>query len=83
MATKDRSMATGPYPTSARRGKVTHMTGPRVTRITYMAVIGLSDGSEVMCQHSHGHSSDKALVACATKLVDRLNEAAGIPKNAR
>lgn len=83
MAAKDRSMATGPYPTRVLRGKVTHTTGSRVTRITYIPIVVLSDGTKESCDHSHGHTSEKALLACANKLVDRLNAAAGIPKNAR
>jgi hypothetical protein len=83
MTAKDRSMATAPYPTRVRAGKVIYQTGPRVTRITHVAVAVLSDGVEVMCEHSHGHASDKALRACAQRLVNRLNDAAGIPKDAR
>lgn len=83
MTAKDRSMTTAPYPMRVRAGKVIHQTGPRVTRITHVAIAVLSDGAEVMCQHTHGHASEKALIACATKLVSRLNDAAGIPKDAR
>lgn len=82
MAYKNRDMATGPFPTSVKATKVVHERGPRVVRITHAVKVILSDGSEVLCQHSHGHTSKTALRACAAKLVAQLNRAAGIPEDA-
>lgn len=82
MTVKDRSMAIAPYPMCVKATKVVHERGPRVVRIAHAVKVILSDGSEVLCQHSHGHTSETALRSCATELVIRLNEAAGIPKDA-
>lgn len=83
--TKDRSMATGPYPTRAKFRKVI-ITGSYRTGFGYdqrvagrEAVITLSDGSEVGC--THAHRKQETLVACATRLVRDLNDSAGIPRD--
>jgi hypothetical protein len=88
--TKDRSMATGPYPRKmgASRPVVVETTwcaGAYRTHTTgYHAVIVLSDDTEVACCNSpHGHKKQATLVACATRKVAKLNDAAGIPEAVR
>lgn len=86
---KDRSMATGPYPTRVVKRPVviegswsggsyrTHIAG-------HFLLIVLSDGTEVpCCNQPHGHKKQATMVACANRAVAALNDAAGIPEAAR
>lgn len=86
-ATKDRSMATGPYPLRAyRRPVVLEGAGGARTRrvVGHHAIIHQSDGTDVpCCTTPHGHRQESTLVACATRRVAELNDAAGIPEAVR
>lgn len=85
----DRSMATGPYPVSIGKKEPVRIEGSwcaggyQTRLVGYRYTLTLSDGSTVRCPHPHGHKKGATYAACATKLVDRLNAAAGIPKAAR
>lgn len=61
--------------TRAQTTPVTHMTGPRVTHTTRMVKLTLSDGTTVLCEHTHGHISEASIRNCATKLVAKINAA--------
>lgn len=77
----DRTAATGPYPYSARPRRITHYGScNRVSWVGLQAVIVLSDGSEVACEHHHGHRTKSTYLSCATKLVAKLNKAVGVVK---
>lgn len=87
--TKDRSMATAPYPLRATRRAVV-VTGSwcggsyRSRTVGHHAILVMSDGSEVACCNSpHGHKNQATLTACATRKVAKLNDAAGIPEDVR
>lgn len=79
---KDRSMATKPYPLRARFDKVVH-TGScnNVSWIGRQVVLTMSDGTDVRCEHMSGHRKRETAIACATKLVRKLNDSAGIPRD--
>jgi len=79
---KDRSMATGPYPLRGRFDKIVH-TGScnRVIWVGRQVVLVMSDGAEIRCTHHNGHRKNETAVACATRLVRVLNDAAGIPRD--
>jgi hypothetical protein len=89
MTTKDRSMATGPYPTRCTmrlvRVEGSWSGGAYRTRVVgQRAILTMSDGSEVECCASpNGHKKHDTLVACASAKVAELNEAAGIPEAVR
>lgn len=88
MSYKNREMATGPFPVEFQKVPVrlegSWSGGGYNTRVAgYAAVITLSDGTTVGCGHPHGHKKRSTLIACATKLIDRLNDEAGIPVEVR
>lgn len=65
-------------PAKVRRDKVVHLGScNRVAWVGYQVVVTLTDGTERRCEHTHGHRAQPAVVACATKLVARLNREAG------
>lgn len=86
---KDRSMATGPYPLRVTKRPVIlegSWSGGRYNTWTvgHRVIIMQSDGTEVPCCTSpHGHKARHTLIACGTARVAALNEAAGIPEEAR
>lgn len=66
-------------PVKALPFKILHTaSNNRVYKVGYQARIVMSDGTDRYCDHHHGHTSAKALTACATKLVRKLNQQAGI-----
>lgn len=65
-------------PVKVALNKVVH-TGScnRVSWIGLQVRITLADGTDVLCEHGHGHRKRRSAIACAARLVARLNRAAG------
>lgn len=88
MTYKNREMATGPFPVAITRRAVrvtsSCSAAPEYRIAGHHAMIRLSDESEVACcAKPYGHKQNDTLVRCATAKVAALNEAAGIPEDAR
>lgn len=64
-------------PVKVTRVRVVHGGAGGVTRVTAAVKVTLRNGTDVRCDHTHGHKTNKAFVDCATALVARLNRAAG------
>lgn len=50
----------------------------RISWIGRQVVVTLSDDNVIRCEHASGHRSRPAAENCASRIVDRLNRAAGI-----
>ncbi len=66
--------ATAARPVQARKAAViddTYGSGRRGRVVGYSVKIVLSDGGEVLCDHVH--TSERAMVSCANKIVAEIN----------
>jgi len=64
-------------PVKLAPARIVHSAGARVSWVGLQVTVTLRNGDVVKCQHSSGHRGTAAYVDCATKLVARLNLAAG------
>jgi hypothetical protein len=63
-------------PVRARVIRVCHTaSNNRIVRVGLQVVIVREDGTNDCCQHVDGHRTRETAVACATKMVARINRA--------
>ena len=71
-------MNNNPLPAKVRASRIVHTaSNNRVSWVGLQVVITMTDGTTRRCDHTSGHRGRPAAVACATKLVAKLNREAG------